>query len=212
MAIEVEGQVGPTRNTDGSNMTFRQAKTGEQVVSDVHARYYEATSRGSVYSASMQAGASLGTALTATGVTLTLYNPANSGYNICLLEVGVQVTTFLTASGSTVYALAGNVITATAAPSATTAATVRCTYLGNAAGVGLAYTTATLPNTPILLRSIGTITYVSNAGGLSLGGYSFMDMTDGKVVLAPNTCVTLQGIGIASSGIVHMVWEEVPII
>lgn len=189
---------------------LRVGKTLEQISGMAHGLYYEPVSRGNVYHASMQAGAALGTALTSTAVTLTLYNPLNSGVNLALIEVGVNITTYLAAAGITVYALAGNVLTTAAAPSSTTAATVRNCLLGGSAGRGVAYTAATLPSTPVVLKTMGTL-HLVGATPVSESSFSLLDCTDGKIVLAPNTAVTLQGIGTASQGIVHMIWEEIPI-
>jgi hypothetical protein len=204
-------KVGFTPSADGTTHDkLRLGKTLEQISGQAHGLYYEPVSRGTVYHASMQAGAALGTALTATAVTLTLYNPLNSGVNLVLLEVGVNITTYLAAAGTSVYALAGNVLTTAAAPATTTAATVRSCLLGGSAGRGVAYTAATLPSVPVVLKTVGSLHLVGGTP-VSESSFSLIDYTDGKIVLQPNTAVTLQGIGTASSGIVHMIWEEVAV-
>jgi hypothetical protein len=212
MSID-KNTAGPQALTTGStSANQRAAATGELVSCEAHGRFHEAASRGKLFSASMQAGASLGTTLAAGAVTLTLYNPLNSGYWLSLIEVGIAITTGLTAASTSALVLAGNVNTVAAAPSSNTLATIRNCLLGNAAtGVGIAYTATTLPATPIVLapiwsdRVIGA-TPVAEAGGC------FTYMADGKWILAPNTAITVQGIGAAISGIVSMLWEEIPIL
>ena len=212
MAVS-EGIVGQTFINDGAQRTLRLGRTGEQAVQMAHGGYYEPVSRGKVYHASMQAGASLGTALTATAVTLTLYNPATSGVNLSLMRVRVGVTTFIAAGAgplTTAYVLAANTNVLAAAPTATTSATIRNSLLGGAAGVGLAYTAATLPAAPVVVRSIGSL-YLIGATLQTSMAYNIDDWIDGEIVVAPNTAITLQAIGSATSGIVSMSWEEIPI-
>ena len=159
----------------------------------------------------MQAGASLGTALTSTAVTLTLYNPVNSGIWCVLLETTLGITTGLAAAGATAYVHAVNVNPFAAAPTSVTNATIRNCLLGGTTGLANAYTAATLPAAPVVARTPFT-SRVIGATPVSEFSVSFIDNTDGKIILTPNTAVTLQCIGTASSGIVGFIWEEVPII
>jgi hypothetical protein len=217
MAYEIEQIVGPAKRADGlGEGPTRVGITSEAIVGDAHGRYYEAVSRGVVFGASMQAGASLGTALTATAVTLTLYNPIGSKVNLAILEVALVLTTMLAAPGApaastAVYVLAANLNSLAAAPSAVTAATVRNELLGGVAGVGLAYTAATLPAAPVIIRPLFGVSYSEiTAASIAQLATQFIDPTDAKVILAPNTAITLQAVGAATSGIVSMMWEEVP--
>ena len=206
----VQGVAGPSAlSADGSRLSLRMGKTGEAIVGQAHARYYEAVLRGRVYSAAMQAGGSMGTALTATAVTLTLYNPVGSGVNLVLLSASVAMTTVPSGAGTSNYALAGNVNTLAAVPATNTAATVRNNLLGGVAGVGIAYTATTLPAVPVILRVIPGGIYWATAAAAA-APMAMRDEVDGALILVPNTAVTIQGIGAASSGIAGMTWEEVP--
>ena len=51
MADPVNLRVGPQTGADGSILAQRGGKYGEEVVQQAHGKYYEPTSRGSVYSA-----------------------------------------------------------------------------------------------------------------------------------------------------------------
>jgi hypothetical protein len=208
--MHCEIQVGPRYVKEGSENIARAGITGEMCVDDTHPKYYEAVSRGNVYHASMQAGASLGTALTATAVTLTLYNPQASGKNLVLISASVGITTVPSGGGTAVYALTANVNPYAAAPTGTTAATVRNSLLGGTNGVGLAYTAATLPAAPIIVKILNGGIYWATAAGAA-APMCFTEYLDGAIILAPNSAVTIQGIGVATSGVVSMTWEEVPV-
>jgi hypothetical protein len=192
----------------GAQATFAPAWDRSMATTPAHGRYALAAKQGNVYTASMQAGASLGTALTATAVTLTLYNPLGSNVLLSLLEVTIGVTTVSGGAGTSIYVLAGNT-TATAAPPATTTAGVvrNCKLGGTAAGTGLVYTAATLPAAPVILRTCGSA-YWGTAVGYN--AITLIDDVGGSILLGPNTAVTLQGIGQATSGVVSFTWEEIP--
>jgi hypothetical protein len=210
MSDNWELQAGTRYLKDGTENKARSGLTGELCIDRAHPKYYEAVSRGNVYHTSMQAGASLGTALTASAVTLTLYNPINSGKNLVLIAVSVAITTVPSVAGTAMYVLAANVNPFAAAPTTTTAASIRNCLLGGANGIGLAYTVATLPAIPVAWRMLNPGQYWASAID-AISPISFTDTIDGSAVLAPNSAVTVQGLGQASSGIVSIIWEEVPI-
>lgn len=51
--MKVEGQVGPQIVTDGAFNEFRLGKTAEQVVQELHGRFYEQNYRGVLFSGGM---------------------------------------------------------------------------------------------------------------------------------------------------------------
>ena len=170
-------------------------------MAQAHAPHYEAATRGKLMCASNQAVITFGTALTATAVTFTLYNPLGSPVNLVVLQTQVTVLTCST-GGHVVYA--ANVNNAAAIPATNTELVVRNCKLDGAAGFGKVYSVTTLPAAPVAIRPL--------IGGITAAGVaSFVDYVDGCIVLGPNTAVTLQGITIVGTGLVGMVWEEVPI-
>ena len=198
-------KVGPIPAAFGAiGEQLRAGSMGQLVVADAHGRYYEAASRGNLYAASMQAGAALGTALTATAVTLTLYNPLGSGVLVSLLSCSVAVTT--APAGAASYVYAANVVTNTAVPSSTTSALISGMPLGNASvGKAACYTAATLPAAPRVIRVHSSILATGSTGIMFA-----QDEVAGAIVLGENSAVTLQGLTTASSGIVSFLWEEIP--
>jgi hypothetical protein len=205
-------KAGPLYVKETSKSPARMGLTGELCVNRAHGKYYEAVSRGNVYSASMQAASSLGLALTATAVTLTLYNPIQSGYLLSLIFVSVSVQ-FTVVAGAP-YVIAGNVNPYAAPPTVTTAANVINSLLGGKKGVGIAYTAATLPAVPIIIKHITAGAWTPGAGGTQSTGWPCQtEYTDGSIILQPNTAITIQGIGNSANtnGIVSMCWEEIAI-
>src|SRR5262245_46087296 len=106
-------RVGPTLGTTGTAAPFRADITGAQIVSDAHGRFQEAALRGTLFSAGMTT-TSISNATFTTGTLgstgtpiIGLWNPMNSGKNLIVLQVRVQlianaVTTF-TGPGALVW-------------------------------------------------------------------------------------------------------------
>lgn len=79
MEVTVNGKVGPVEILDGTQSEIRLGRTREQVVTDAHPNYYEASSRALSYSGANQAAQAVSVALATTYTGLLLYNPVNSG-------------------------------------------------------------------------------------------------------------------------------------
>ena len=172
-----------------------------------HCKYYNPVTRKKVWQATLQAGTALGTALTATAVTMTLYNPVGSTVRLILMQVRVAITG-VQGAGEDTYVLAANLDPTAAVPATVTPVTPRNCLLGETAlPSGLVYSAATLPAVPEAVRVVGS-SYFATA--VAMNEIAHFDDVDGAIVLAPNTAVTLQNIGIGATGIVSMMWEEVP--
>jgi len=86
-------QVGPSLAADGSSIPIRAGRLGEQIISELHGRFYEQVYRGNVYGI----GCGL-TALSAATVLLTasaqpivgVWNPANSPVNLVILQAALR--------------------------------------------------------------------------------------------------------------------------
>ena len=195
------GYFGPV--ADGTQNTIgRMGKTGEEIVGNAgYGDFYEWASRGKIYMACNQAVVTFGTALTATAVTFTLSNTVGSGFNLALISCGVTFVTSTTA-GSLVYA--ANVAANAAAVVHGTPLVVRNANIIGSSGVGLADSAATLPAAPVAIRTLAS-GFTTNAN------MSVRDYVNGSIVIAPGGAVTIQGITIVGTGIIDMVWAEVPI-
>jgi hypothetical protein len=90
MKMEVCGQVGPSVLSDGvETQPFRQGRAGEQIIQQLHGRYFEQVLRGNVYSIGcVPTALSAATiALTASGQPIVgIWNPVTSGVNAVILQ------------------------------------------------------------------------------------------------------------------------------
>ncbi len=88
MSTEVTGQVGPfTLGDNQQGNAFRQTRTGEMAVTQVHAHYSEQMNRGNVFIAATGAAGIALIVPATTGGHPTLWNPAGSGVNLNILAV-----------------------------------------------------------------------------------------------------------------------------
>ena len=117
-------RVGSQDVADGAIVPLRSGRYGDLLVSTGLGQYYALAKQGKLFCASMQAGAVFGTALTATAVTITLYNPSSSGVDLVLLATDFQMTAGqTTTTNAPVVVYAANMTTSEAAPATTTAIT-----------------------------------------------------------------------------------------
>jgi hypothetical protein len=90
MALEIVGFVGPQTQNDGNSARPYIGRSGEQIASELHGRFYEQTFRGNLYSV----GSAAVVPLSANTITLTatttpilgLWNPTTSGKNAVILQ------------------------------------------------------------------------------------------------------------------------------
>ena len=92
-----QGTIGQINGSDGSTpITARLGQQGDQIVSELHGRYYEDTVRGNRYGITGSA-----TTTTAAGAAiftgLTVNNPTGSGYNLAIDKVFVNQVAAVTA-------------------------------------------------------------------------------------------------------------------
>lgn len=201
--MKVEARVAQGVAADGALDELRLTRQKGLATADAHGRYFDAVDRGNCFFAQLTSACTWGTALTATAVTFTLYNPSGSGRNLVLLETTGTVISQSTA-GSVVYAV--NDIPGQAIPATTTALTIRNCKLGQgSSSVARAYSAATLPAAPIAVRNFFSVAATAATG---LTPVMLTDEVAGRIILTPNTAVTVQGITIVGTGFLSMMWEE----
>jgi hypothetical protein len=198
--VTLKYRVGPGGpDADGSEVLYPRTDRFHSLrIAPAAAEYEEMVSRGEVYCASNQSVVTFGTALTATAVTFTLYNPAGSPVDLVLLQCGVTILTAGT-GGHLVYA--ANVNNSAAAPATNTSLSVRNAKLDLAAGYAQAYSATTLPAAPVAIRTLASAITAA-------GVFNIMDDLKGAIVIGPNTAVTVQGITIVGTGLISMFWRE----
>lgn len=157
--------------------------------------------------------ASTGTVTTQAGVSISspvisLYNPGNSGKNLVVTEIGVDITAApaaamglelaynLTPSSGVAGGVVGNLTSAIVGKSTSTATTsslATCTLQG------------ILPALPLVFRYLGGTT-----GASAISGVVFTDATGGKIVIPPGGLLSIQTTT-AASLLAHFLWREDPL-
>jgi hypothetical protein len=208
----ISGRVGATLQADGTNLTpFRQGKTGEQVVSQAHGKYFEPSHRGVLFTAGEQgAGTAPGTAL-GTTAAFCLYNPQGSGKRLAIKKVRVAYFSGTLGAG-VLYHSVNNTATQTA-PSSGTSITPVCADVGNTATpVGKAGVGQTVVQ-PTIYGPMCTLG--AEASGTALQPAACAEDVDGEIVVEPGCTYQLQGVAAAGTSpkiTMSVTWEEVPIV
>lgn len=188
----------------------REGKTLEQIVSQAHGKYYEAASRGLLWSACEQGtGIAPGTALGTTAF-FVLYNPVNSGFLVALKKVNVGYISGTLGAGTLYHCVKTD--PAQTAPSGGTALSNVCALIGGGfSSVAIAKVNATVVQ-PVAYRP-----FISLNAMLATTATNPVDLwedMDGEIVLLPGTSYQLQAIAAAGSTpklTVGATWEEVPL-
>lgn len=219
------GIVNPPSNisaADGTNLPILQGKAGEQMVSELHGKYYNQAYRGNVYWGSTAlAGVTL-PILSSTSPTFVLWNLQGSGKNLSLIRCQITPTTAMTTASGYGYAFVPNAGAAigTAAPFSA------FTQITATRGPCLVPATAGQGNSAALLASAATLTTAATqfrSNGMSSGTGAITvpasqpvlsEDFDGTLILPPGTAMIV-GTTIVTSGQtatgVTLIWEEVPI-
>lgn len=203
-----EGKVGPQLLSDGVQSELRQGRLGEQILSELHGRYYEQTFRKNCFSAYAAAVATslVGTAM----VGLQVWNSSGigTGVNLALTKIGGMVIVTTAAATSLVLAVgAGQFV----APGTATVATRQGNnFIGGPAGSGLAYNIGTFTNAPVAIMNL-----MHNTAAIAVTGEDpgFAIDLEGCIIIPPQyyVCIASVGAAIGASGSnLHIMWEEVP--
>lgn len=203
--MDMQGIVGPVTKSDGSSARLRMGRTGEAITGDAHGRYHEAVSRGRVFMAANQSSTTFTLFGTTTATGFLLSNPASSGKNLSVLQIGyTKVTAATTAIEQLVLSGAYSAQTL----SSLTALVTRCALVGsNATGVGVAYSAATLSAAGVIIAAIQSPS-VSATATTAIPPVTIVDVA-GSIVIAPGAWLQLAaGFTNTLAGIAHMMWEE----
>lgn len=194
--------VGAQNKNDGDFAKARAGKQGEQMMSELHGRYYEQTYRGNVFSLCTQGtGITTTAALATTWTGLGFANPAGSGVNAVLLGFGC--TQFAVGAAATIGIMgAAGTISSTLTPQSRVIGGGLVSKMNGSAGATI--------STPILIASYGSVGSLATTGyGLEAG--IFVDI-GGNVIIPPGSFVVSYTSIVTTSALqFHFVWEEVPI-
>jgi hypothetical protein len=208
MAVTVRGQVGPQVVSDGGEQAVRLGKSAEQVVTELHGRYYEQAYRGNLYIAQAIVTAPvIYTASAGTGGPL-IWNPPTSGVNVALLAVSIGITVVSTVAAA--LGITGNV-GQTVAPTSTTAIDGNTNaIIGTATPKSRAYRVGTVVNNGTFLLPVADL----HTGALTTdtGSTRWVDL-GGVVVIPPGGWGGIAASATATTTVaqIGLVYEEVPV-
>jgi len=208
----IQGQVGALATSAslpaGQQTIARFGNMGDQIVSELHGRYYEAAYRRTLFSSTTTvAGTTV--AGNATGITgtIVLSNPVNSPVNLVVNKVMAG----LAAVGAAGFFALSTGYNNTTNVTHTTALTVKNNYIGvGATGYGLVDTAATLPTAPTYSHIIGGIGTLA-ASSIALQPAYTLDL-EGSLILPPGAYALITTSAIQTSAVTGSIqWEEVPL-
>ena len=200
----LQGAVGPQTLTDSSNpANARLGRNGDLIVSELHGKLYESTSRSNRFGFN-----GVATTTTAAGnATFTgtlIGNPAGSGYNLALGKVFISQVAALTA-GTAIGIMYGP-STASITASLTTIFNRKA---GGAASamVATAGQTITAPTAFVVMGGSGSGA-ITVPGIIPAVGYDF----EGGLVIPPGYFVaSYTSVASTTALIWQFAWEEVPV-
>ncbi len=222
-------KVGPRFMADGGEAELRGDRTGAQVVTDAHGKYFEAASRGVLFTGGMGTVTSISNAtftVATTGATATpivgLWNPVNSGKNMILVQaiLGVSQTALqATGPGAFVwmFGLGQNALTLGVNP--TSALTLQANgsvgkVFGGTALTGLVGAIAPLRGAAVGGGSaIGAAFLATQVGGQP-SWQAQVENFDGGLILPPGGLLSLQCTitPVGHSAVSGLIWEEMSIL
>jgi hypothetical protein len=203
------GAVGERNYLDGSTPAagLRMGQQGEQMVSQLHGRYYEQALRGRLFTAhAIVTAPVIYTTAAGTGGPL-LWNGSTT-HNAVILAAGWGVSTVTTVAA--ILGLTGGT-GQTSAPSSTTAVdSVKNCFLGGGAPAMSAFRVGTVSAAGNFFHPLGDL----NTGALTTrpGSMNWVDL-GGMFVVPPNGWISFAASATASTtvGNFGLVWEEVPL-
>ena len=228
MKTEATGQVGPSFLADGtSNQPFRQGRLGEQIVQQLHGRFYEQVSRGNVYSIGC-----MPTALAAATIALDatcqpivgVWNPPTSGVNVVILQAALvdfinNVTSV--ALGGFAWASSYGVTTLSAGLSpfnrktlVSTGSLVKAFSLSTASLLtGLVAAQNLVRFEPAEFNTASGLLTTSVAAATPTPSVSGVQNFDGSLIVPPSGVLALlNSISVTTHTVsARLMWEEVPI-
>jgi hypothetical protein len=202
MAIAVNLNVGPQAIAagDGVDINSRAGRTGDQIISELHGRYFEQMRSTRMFSAANQAAQAISVALATTYTGLVLYNPVGSNkllvpnimnFAPSIAEVALSMIGLLTG-----FAATGGVT------AQTTPLTIQSNQIGNLSkGVGIPLSAATIV-TPTVLASMAPT--AATSGFQTAAPYDF----GGVWGILPGGYIGFYALT-AVTGFGFMCWEEV---
>lgn len=208
MSELLKARVGRQLRGDGDDVVPWAGRQAD-IVTQPFGKYYQAALAGYIFGAmTPDGGVAPGTDLTSTTPPVSLYNPNGSGVNLVLLKARLAYVSGTLGAGEMVWVANTSL---SAAATTGTDLTVVNHKLGQGAGVGKPFHTATIP-------AAGTITRVAfslDASLASTAGVNLLqeDDVDGAIIIQPGATISLVADAAAGSTprvAISLLWAEVP--
>lgn len=226
MPIEISGQVGPQVLSDGATQPFRQGKSGEMVMQELHGRFYEQNYRQNLYTAAFNGSISNVTFTTGTlGATCTpvlgVWNPLSNTVNLVILQAVLSVIiTALQNTGGAPFLWCTS--TGNGAISTGGSPRSRKTLLASGSAAkdmsGIALTGLTNNLAVASTSSLGggnvfNIATLDTAAGFSTLNAPTVENVDGAWIVPPGGVLALLAgtTPVAHNAASGLLWEEVPL-
>lgn len=223
----IQGHVGPSSVGDGVDLDIRMGRQGDQIVSELHGRFYEQAFRSAIFTGGMTTTAINNATFTSatTGATATpilgLWNPMSSGVNCVLIQAQLAVTmSALQATGGGPYvwmvATGNNAISTGAVPynTKTLAASGSLTKnMSGAALTGMTGTLAIMRGSSLGGGSASNAAFLGTAVAMQSTLFGFVENFDGSIIVPPGGVLALMATTtpVAHSAASGLIWEEVPV-
>jgi hypothetical protein len=214
MGYEVNIKVGPqgigASLGDGSLVDPYAGKQAQIMVQDFGPRYAEVGYRGLAFCGCNQASQAISN-LNTTATGLILINPLGSGKNLWVIDIAIAESAAITSVVPAVGLAANVVPVALTSYTLTTPLTIQPTLLGSVSNsVARLCSAATLPSTPVYVRSIwGAIDFGTAPGNGSPNPY-VRDEVAGAIGVSPGCSISLSATA-AISLISSITWLELPV-
>lgn len=216
-----ETRVGPQIAADGNTLVARAGRTGETVVGDAHARFYEAATRGLLFTLTLGAtttGVAAGNIVAAAAAASTqfaLINPVASGKNLVLVRFGMGIVSGTPAGGPLFHCFIPNINSLTAA---SPGGIIRNNLLaGGPSSVATPWSLAagsalTGSSQALVTHSAAAFTTTATAQA-SVGELNAVEMIDGIIVVPPGVAwvPAWSAAGTSVLNAYSITWEEVPV-
>lgn len=205
-----EIRAGLRRVTQGADGPAASDGFANMMVQAAGGKYREAVLRGGCFAGGTAAGGvAPGTAI-GTTAAFTLANPAGSKKTLVVLRASVGYISGTLGAG-VIHWLA-NVNPIAAAVTGTAITAVNCLLGSRLAATGLAFTTATLPAAPTILRPFASMgAFLATT---AVQAHQLVEDVDGEFVVAPGAAISLHGTAAAGSTplvVFGLMWEEVEV-
>ncbi len=228
--INTAGQVGLQTLSDGViGGRIRQGRNAEQVVQDLHGRFFEQNFRGNIYSDGLATLTSISNTtftVNTLGATCTpiagLWNPSTNTVNLVVLSAALGITvTASTATGAGPFVWALSVGNAAISTGSTP---LNRKTLANSGSIAKGMSgVACTGQTNALVAKFASAMNGGVAGNFSFVGTAVGDFTisggmaeehfDGSLIVPPGGLLALLATttAVAHSAVSAIVWEEVPV-